>query len=263
MFSDKPKNKEMNVDRCYSKDQRKNKKKSNITLIIAILLFLLGICLLLVDPVKNKLRDSKTNEAIELFESNINNNIAINNTEAITFVVPAKGNEINGEGFDLFDPNSNEYDQEAALESAMAELPDEVVLTYVGVIKIESVDIEIPIWDSTSVVALRYGAGKYEQSSYPGEGGNCTILGHRMRAEGLLFHSLGEVKLDDVIRITLTDGKEMVYIVDKIITILPEELENYIMADSSDTEQLTLVTCTPMGNPTHRLLVIAHPLGEN
>lgn len=263
MFSDKYTNEEMNVNRCYSKDQRKNKKKSNISLVIAILLFLLGVCLLLVDPVKNKIRDNKTNEALNVFESNINNNIEINNTEAITFVVPAKGNEINGEGFDLFDPNSNEADQQAALEAAMAELPENVVLTYVGIIKIESVDIEIPIWDSTSVVALRYGAGKYEQSAYPGEGQNCTILGHRMRAEGLLFHSLGEVKLDDVIRITLTNGKEMVYIVDEIITILPEELENYIMADSSDREQLTLVTCTPMGNPTHRLLVIAHPLGDN
>lgn len=256
-------NDDMNVNRCLSKNQRSNKKKSNISLVIAVLLFLLGICLLLVDPIKNKIRESKTNEAVNIFEENINNNIAINNTAAITYIVPAKGNEINGEGFDLFDPNSNDADSQEALESAMAELPDSVVLTYVGIIKIESVDIEIPIWDSTSVVALRYGAGKYELSSYPGEGGNCTILGHRMRAEGLLFHSLGEVKLDDVIRITLTNGKEMVYIVDEIITILPEELENYIMADSSDREQLTLVTCTPMGNPTHRLLVIAHPLGEN
>lgn len=230
-------------------------------MIISVCLFLIGIALILVDPIKNLKRKNVSNEAVQLFEENINLNL--NNTEAITFVVPAKGNEINGEGFDLFNNEDDFAAQQELYDSYVDELPDDVVLTFVGVISIESVDIEIPIWDSTSVVALRYGAGKYEDSAYPGEGKNCTILGHRMRAEGALFHSLGEVKLDDVIRITKPDGKEMVYIVDEIETILPEELENYIMADCSDTERLTLVTCTPLGNPTHRLIVIAHPLGEN
>ncbi|MCQ2483010.1 MAG: class D sortase [Clostridia bacterium] len=233
--------------------------KNKTMIIIAVLLFLIGVCLLLIDPIKNMMRDEKTDEALQIFEENLN--MTLGDDSVITFVVPAKGNEINGEGYDLFDVVDEAA--QSAHESALEELPDDVTLTYVGIIEIESVDIKIPIWDSTSVVALRYGAGKYEESAYPGEGKNCTILGHRMRAEGKLFHSLGEVKLDDVIRITLTDGKEMVYVVDQIETIVPEDLENYIMADCSDTERLTLVTCTPLGNPTHRLIVIAHPLGEN
>lgn len=246
------------VKRVYSNKQRKNRTINTILTILAILLFVAGVVLLLINPIQNYFRNQVTKDAVNVVESQL----ALGQTE-ITYIVPANANVVNGEEYEFFGNSDQIALQQASMEEAQANLPDEVVLNYLGIIDIESVEVHLPLWDESSLVALRYGAGHYESSVLPGQIGNCSILGHRMTQEGSLFNRLGEVVIGDTIRITTVDGNEYLYVVDEILTILPEELEDMIGPDVSDERQITLVTCTPTGVGSHRLLIIGHMVEEN
>jgi len=246
------------VKRVYSNKQRKNRTINTILTILAILLFVAGVVLLLINPIQNYFRNQVTKDAVNVVESQL----ALGQTE-ITYIVPANANVVNGEEYEFFGNSDQIASQQASMEEAQANLPDEVVLNYLGIIDIESVEVHLPLWDESSLVALRYGAGHYESSVLPGQIGNCSILGHRMTQEGSLFNRLGEVVIGDTIRITTVDGNEYLYVVDEILTILPEELEDMIGPDVSDERQITLVTCTPTGVGSHRLLIIGHMVEEN
>lgn len=223
----------------------------NIILIaIALICLVVGVILLLVDPIKNMKRQAVMDDMME----------SIAEGSQAVFVVKSNGNEVNGEDFEEYDFGAEELTgNTGSYEDIVAELPDEVILTALGRIKIPSVDIDIPLWDGATIVTLRYGAGRLEKTADPGQEGNMVILGHRMRAAGKLFHSLGEVKLGDDIIITAMDGKVYTYRVDKIFeAVKPQDLDYYADINYGEGKQVTLVTCTPLGVATHRLLVIGH-----
>lgn len=237
-----------------TKKQQKNRVLNTILTVVAVLLLVTGVALLVIEPIQNYFRNSVTKDALEVASTGI----AVGVETEITYIVPREGNEISGEEYEFYGTPDEIASQQSSMEAALAELPDEVTLNYLGIIEIESVDINLPLWDESSLVALRYGAGHYESSVLPGEDGNCSILGHRMRQEGSLFNRLGEVVIGDTIRITTVDGNEYLYVVDEIITILPEELEALIGVGDTSERQITLVTCTPTGVGSHRLLIIGH-----
>ena len=129
-----------------------------------------------------------------------------------------------------------------------------------GTISIPSIDCELPLLDGAGKVELRYGAGRLIGSAGPGEPGNLVIFGHRMRRYGSIFNRLGEVKPGDSIRIS-RDGETFTYIVDEIRTVDPSSLSYYIDLEKegdNGSRRITLITCTPVGVGSHRLLVIGH-----
>ncbi|MBO4242922.1 MAG: class D sortase [Clostridiales bacterium] len=240
------------------KERRFKANNKNLLLFISILLLILGVVLLLVDPIKNFKRSRVADDGLQ----SVREQIELGENTEITFVVPRDGMEVNGESYDVYGDEAELIQQ--MMDDAQADLPEYVTLTAIGIIEIDSVDISIPIWNEASLIALRYGAGHYEGSVLPGEEGNCTILAHHMRQEGAMFNRLDEVEIGDPVRILTVDGHELVYIVDEILTVPPSEVDDYIEGDITDTKQLTLITCTyPAAGVTHRLLVIGHLLEEN
>jgi LPXTG-site transpeptidase (sortase) family protein len=219
-----------------------------ILILVALICLVVGVVLLLIDPIKNMKRQKVTDDMME----------SIVEQSQSTFVVKSSGNEVSGEEFEYY--YGEEVDgSQADYKTIVAELPDEVVLTALGTIKIPSVDIEIPLWDDATIVSLRYGAGRLKNTADPGQEGNMVILGHRMRAAGKLFHSLGEVKIGDKIEISGIDGNNYTYVVDTIYEAVdPADLDKYIDIDDGTGKQVTLVTCTPLGVATHRLLIVGH-----
>ena len=205
-----------------------------ILLSIALICLVVGVILLLIDPINNMKRQKITDDMME----------SIVNASQATFVVKSSGNEVSGEEFEYYYGDEEVAGSSIDYDTMVAELPEEVVLTALGSIKIASVDIEIPLWDDATIVSLRYGAGRLAGTADPGQEGNMTVLGHRMRAEGKLFNRLGEVKMVDTIH----------------EAVLPEDLDYYIDYDDGTGKQITLVTCTPTGVATHRLLVVGHIL---
>lgn len=234
----------------FGRDNYNRRNYLNIILIsIAVICLIAGVILLLIDPIKNMKRQAIMDDMKKSIEQ----------SSQATFIVKSSGNEVNGEELEYFYGDDLGYDPESDYQSIVAELPDEVVLTALGKITIPSVDIDIPLWDDATIVSLRYGAGRLKDTADPGQEGNMVILGHRMRAEGKLFHSLGEVKIGDEIIITCIDGNKYVYIVDTIYeSVDPADLDRYVDIDDGEGKQVTLVTCTPLGVATHRLLIVGH-----
>ncbi|MBO7563470.1 MAG: class D sortase [Clostridiales bacterium] len=216
---------------------------------VALICLIVGVVLLLIDPIKNYKRQKITDDMME----------SIVEVSQATFVVKSSGNEVSGEEFEYYYGEEEAGGSQLDYKTIVAELPEEVVLNALGTISIPSVDINIPLWDDATIVSLRYGAGRLKDTADPGQEGNMTILGHRMRAAGKLFHSLGDVQIGDKIEISTIDGHIYTYVVDTIYeAVEPSDLDKYIDIDDGTGKQVTLVTCTPLGVATHRLLVVGH-----
>lgn len=129
-----------------------------------------------------------------------------------------------------------------------------------GTIVIPSIGCELPLWDGAGKVELRYGAGRMPGSSEAGAPGNLVIFGHRMRRYGSIFNRLGEVCIGDSIVIERA-GQVFTYTVDAIDTVEPSSLSAYIgMENEGDSGscRITLITCTPIGVGSHRLVITGH-----
>lgn len=131
-----------------------------------------------------------------------------------------------------------------------------IQVTGYGIIEIPTIELAMPLVKGTDAGSLNTAAGWYTDSAQIGSAGNAVILGHRMYGYGEHFNRLDEVKNDDEIIITLGDGSYYVYKVNGTETILPEKLMD-TLREHNDGYILTLVTCTPTGVGSHRLLVYA------
>lgn len=123
-----------------------------------------------------------------------------------------------------------------------------------GYLEIPKISVCLPVYHGTEDEALARGAGHLEGSSLPvGGGGTHTVLtGHRGLPSAKLFTDLDQLREGDTFRI-MTLGDTLEYEVTGIRTVLPEETKDLRILEGKDLA--TLVTCTPYGVNTHRLLV--------
>ncbi|MCD7757072.1 MAG: class C sortase [Clostridiales bacterium] len=123
-----------------------------------------------------------------------------------------------------------------------------------GYISIEKIDVELPIYHGTSDGVLQIAAGHLEGSSLPvgGASTHCVISAHRGLPSALLFTDLDQMEVGDTFTITVLD-RILTYEVDQITIVVPDEVENLYIEEGKD--YCTLLTCTPYGVNTHRLLV--------
>ncbi len=126
-----------------------------------------------------------------------------------------------------------------------------------GYIEIPSIDVDLPVYHGTSESVLQMAAGHIEASSLPvgGPGTHCVISGHRGLPTARLFTDLDELMQGDVFMLTVL-GETFTYAVDQIRIVLPQEVEDLAIEPGRD--YCTLVTCTPYGINTHRMLVRGH-----
>ena len=119
-----------------------------------------------------------------------------------------------------------------------------------GVLRIERLGLEVPVFASTSELHLNLGVGLIEGTADPGEGGNVGIAGHR---DGF-FRVLKDIRVGDTIDLETLQGSTR-YLVEEIFVVLPED--TYVL-DSTPTPSVTLVTCFPfylVGHAPERLIV--------
>lgn len=123
-----------------------------------------------------------------------------------------------------------------------------------GYIDIDKIGVEIPIYHGVDEGVLQIGAGHLEGTSLPvgGENTHCVLSGHRGLPSAKLFTDLDEMEIGDRFTITVLD-RVLTYEVDQIKVVLPEETSELTIREGKD--YCTLVTCTPYGINTHRLLV--------
>ena len=215
-------------------EARANRKATRTVLIaLGITLLIVGIILVMIEPIKRMKRKKISTDALNFIEHQIE---ASNPEEEpqMTYVVPRTGNEVEGEGYD-FGEETEEVSEE--------EYGGTVTLNSIGILNISAINCRYSVWDTASQVSLRYGLGHYVDSVMPGEIGNATILGHNYR-DGSMFHKLGNLKAGDAVKFTRTDGIVLTFYVTESKIISADDLLDYASGNITTDRQLTLVTCT-------------------
>ena len=118
-----------------------------------------------------------------------------------------------------------------------------------GYITISKIGVELPIYHGTDDSVLQIAAGHLEGTSLPVD---AVISAHRGLPSAKLFTNLDQLEVGDTFTITVLD-RVLTYEVDKISIVLPTETDELKIAEGKD--YVTLMTCTPYGINTHRLLV--------
>lgn len=127
----------------------------------------------------------------------------------------------------------------------------------IGYIEIPSINCSLPIYHGTDEAILQIAVGHIEGTSLPvgGSGTHCVISGHRGLSSARLFTDLDKMVEGDTFMMRVLD-ETLTYEVDQIRIVLPDEMDDLEIEEGKD--YCTLVTCTPYGINSHRLLVRGH-----
>ena len=151
----------------------------------------------------------------------------------------------------------NEYVLSAEKQEQYGKLLDIGGLGIMGYIEVPSIGITLPIYHGTDETVLQVAIGHLEWTSLPvgGESSHCVVSGHRGLPSAKLFTDLDKLVVGDVFMFRVLD-EILTYEVDQILIVEPHETKDLQIEQGKDL--CTLITCTPYGVNSHRLLVRGH-----
>lgn len=124
----------------------------------------------------------------------------------------------------------------------------------IAVITIDKIDLKLPVLEGATQSNLRYAAAHLTGTAGLGQKGNAAIAAHRSRKKGRLFNRLNELEAGDVVKINMK-GEVFEYTVFRTTRVKPNDIS--VLSSNEEDAVLTLITCDPLVNPTHRLIVQA------
>ena len=229
------------------------KKKLNI--IVVAVLFLAGLSVLLYPFVANQWNTYRQSRLMSSYEEGVAEKEAAGEIDYEAEWAAAKA--YNDNLMPMILPDSFAVAEASSRDEAyMACLninDDEVM----GIVEIPKIDVELPIYHTTDEDVLQIGAGHLEGSSLPvgGESTHAVISAHRGLPSATLFTDLDKLEEGDHFLLHILDDT-LAYEVDRIDVVEPDETELLSVVEGEDL--VTLLTCTPYGVNTHRLLVRGH-----
>lgn len=222
----------------------KEKRKGKSSSILIIVIFLIGLSLLLYPSIGIFINHRRASETINEY-TKITSEMPKEKVEEI-FSIAEEYNKLLYETDDSFYVPSLVSGYESALNITGTGI--------MGHLNIESIGVELPIYHTVDELVLQVGAGHLPGSSLPigGPSTHAVLSGHRGVPSSKLFTDLDKVQIGDTFTITVID-RVLVYKVDQIKTVLPRDVSDLQIVPGMD--YCTLLTCTPYGINTHRLLV--------
>ena len=225
------------------------KKKGNhlITLLL-VLIFLLGLSLLLYPSVSDYWNSFHQTRAITSYAQEVAN---LDQARYDRLWEDAKAYNQSLLGRDnaylLSDAQKEEYNRLLNVSG----------LGVMGYIEIPGIGCSLPIYHGTEESVLQIAVGHLEWTSLPvgGESTHCVLSGHRGLPSAKLFTNLDKLVVGDLFMLRILD-EVLTYEVDQILIVEPQETDALKIEEGKD--YCTLVTCTPYGINTHRLLVRGH-----
>lgn len=216
--------------------------------IVIVLLFVIAICGALYPTVSGWWNARIAADVVAQYEQTVGQ--ADDSAIDDIFARAADFNERLAEGLVTYPFNATEqtdYDSQLSFEGTQV----------MGYIYIPRMDVNLPIYHGTSDSVLANGVGNIEGTSLPigGEGTHAVLSGHNGLPGAKLFTGLSRLQIGDNFLITVAD-RTITYEVDQILTVLPDDTEALAIEQGRDL--CTLVTCTPYGINSHRLLVRGH-----
>lgn len=223
-------------------------KKNRITVALLIIVLLAGLSLLLYPFVADYWNSMHQSQAIASY------------IESVT--------ELDNESYDKMIEDAREYnatlqedpsrfmpdEEDHQIYEQLLDMADTGIMGYV---EIPSIDVSLPIYHGTSEEVLQIAVGHIEGSSLPvgGIGTHCAMSGHRGLPSSKLFTDLDQLSEGDIFTLTVLD-ETLTYEVDQIRVVEPDDIS--LLEIEPDKDLCTLVTCTPYGVNSHRLLVRGH-----
>lgn len=224
------------------------KKKNKITTVILVLVLLAGLSLLLYPTVSDYWNSFRQTNAIVQY---------VEQVEAM-----------DAEEYDRQIEAAVKYNQTLLERENEYALPEELQVEYqsllnidghgiMGYIEIPSIDCSLPIYHGIEESVLQVAVGHLDWTSLPvgGVSTHCVLSGHRGLPGARLFSHLDKLQEGDIFVLRVLD-EVLTYEVDQILIVEPQETAELQILQGQDL--CTLVTCTPYGINTHRLLVRGH-----
>ena len=159
---------------------------------------------------------------------------------------------------DSFIKAENQKSEDKSYTSAL-NLADDGIM---GIVEIPKIDVKLPIYHTTSEEVLSKAAGHLEGSSLPvgGKDTHAVISAHRGLPSATLFTDLDQVKKGDHFLVHVLN-KTLCYEVDSIVETEPDDTSDLAVQEGKDL--VSLLTCTPYGVNTQRLIVTGHRVSYN
>lgn len=222
--------------------------KNKFTSFLLILVFLAGLSLLLYPTISDYWNSFTQSKAIASY-TEVADNMDDEERQKI-FEKAALFNKAllnRSDSFNLSEKMKKEYET----------LLDVTGNGIMGYIEIPSINCSLPIYHGVSESVLQVAIGHLEWTSLPigGASTHSVISGHRGLPSAKLFSDLDELIVGDIFMLCILD-EVLTYEVDKISIVLPENTED--LRTELNKDYCTLLTCTPYGINTHRLLVRGH-----
>lgn len=221
--------------------------KKNLSTIILVLVFFVGLSVLLYPSVSNFVNERTQTRAVASYDKSVA--------------------EMGETDYTAYFEAADEYNKALAEKPSAFYAPEEITgydtildvtgTGIMGYIAVEKIHVKLPIYHGTSAGVLQEAVGHLEGTSFPvGGGGTHAVLSaHRGLPSAKLFSDLDKVEVGDTFTVNILD-RVLTYEVDDISIVLPNETEKLQIEPGKD--YVTLMTCTPYGINTHRLLVRGH-----
>ena len=222
--------------------------KRTISTIALVAVFLVGLSLLLYPTVSEWWNSMHQTRAITSYSESVAG-LDDADYEALLAEAQAYNESLVGKAdrFRLTDEELEDYERYLSVDGT----------NVIGSIRIDKINCDLPIYHGTDASVLQVGVGHLEGSSLPvgGPSTHSVITGHRGLPSARLFTDLDQLEVGDTFVVTVLD-ETLTYEVDQIRIVEPTDMSALAIEEGEDL--CTLVTCTPYGINTHRLLVRGH-----
>lgn len=224
------------------------KKKSRWGTVVLVLILLVGLSLLLYPSFSDYYNSFHQTQAIASYSKEVSQ-LDDETFEELKEEAIAYNNSLIGK--------SNRLNLSKADEKEYESLLDVTGTGIMGYIEISKIRCSLPIYHGTDDAVLQIAIGHIPGSSLPvgGESTHCVLSGHRGLPSAKLFSKLDQLEVGDTFVLRVLDDV-LTYEVDQILIVEPQEINSLQIEEGKDL--CTLVTCTPYGVNTHRLLVRGH-----
>ena len=222
-------------------------KKSRASTVILIIVFLVGLSLLLYPSLSDYWNSFRQSRAIASYVESVSH-LDQQKYDALLEEARAYNAALVGDKT-RFSPTEEELAEYLTLLGSTG--------AAVGYVEIPAIKLTLPIYLGTSETVLQVGVGTMEGSSLPigGESTHAVLTGHRGLPSATLFTDLDRLVQGDMFHIHILN-ETCTYEVDQILIVEPAEMDALEIVEGED--YCTLVTCTPYGVNSHRMLVRGH-----
>lgn len=222
--------------------------KKHLSTILLVLALLAGVSLLLYPSVSDYWNSMHATQAVTDYAQQVENMDHTKYDQMLQAAADYNRSLLErSSDYALTDAQKQQYEDLLSLDDS----------GMIGYIEIPEIKVQLPIYHGTSDGVLQIAVGHLDWTSLPvgGESTHCVLSGHRGLPSATLFTNLDRLDKGDTFIIRVLD-EVLTYEVDRILIVEPNDVSALTIEDGKDL--CTLVTCTPYGINSHRLLVRGH-----